>query len=132
MNAYATLKILEPIVVDFRGSMWDCRPRMLWQKLFDFYRESGCTLEHLDNLLIDFGNCQELFDKKLLHPNEGVTVHFIFGCNVRDFMTTWVERERWWVDHDPKQTIEFLSYDRCLICSVNSNEAKLIPVIVEN
>lgn len=110
--------------------MWDCRPRMLWQKLFDFYREQGCKLEHLDNLLIDFVNCQKLFDEELLNLNEKTTVHFIFGCDPGYSNTTWIPQKHWKTD-DVRILMTYANYDRYLVCSVNCNRAKLIPVIVE-
>ena len=120
---------LDPFILDFRGSMWDCRPRMLWQKLFDFYRDSGCPLDHMDNILIDLRNCQELFDSDDLGFMKG-TLHFIFGWCPGHFMTTWIPRQSWLSD-DPKLTIRYSNFDRYLVCSVNDSRAKLIPIIME-
>jgi len=122
-----TLEVLPAITLDFRGSMWDCRPRMLWQKLFDFYRESGCELGHLDNLLIDYENCKKLFDTPHVYYKKGTT-HFIFGCESKQFMTTWISQTSWIYD-SPKHTMLLSNYDSHLVCSVNADQAKLIPVI---
>lgn len=124
------MKTLETYEIDFRGSMWESRPSMLWQQLFDFYRYSGCDLENLSNLLIDFRNCQELFDKGLLYPKEKTTIHFIFGCSTGSYMTTWLNRERWIFD-SVKHTMTYSCYDKHLVCSVNADRAKLIPMIEE-
>lgn len=123
----STIVTLDPIKLDFRGLMWDCRPRMLWQKLFDFYRRSKCDLKRLDNLLLDYENCKKLFDEEFIYPQKKA-VHFIFGCESSHFMTTWIPQRSWLYD-SPKHTVLFSNYDNNLVCSINSERAKLIPVI---
>jgi len=44
-------------VVDLRGHMADCWPRLLWQAMFDLYRAAGGNLDRMDNMLIDLKCC---------------------------------------------------------------------------
>ena len=67
----------------FRGSMASCYPRMLWQRLFDIYKEVGCDLAHLDNLLIDYGLVKTIIDE--LKPSSPSV--FIWGCYSKSFQT---------------------------------------------
>lgn len=76
--------------LDFRGSMWDCRSRMLWQVLFDYYREQGCPLERMDNMLCDHTNCVKLSEGFRHEP-----VIFMWGCDSGCFLTWWVESSQW-------------------------------------
>lgn len=44
-------------VMNWHGHLTDCWPRLLWQALFDTYREAGGNLDRMDNLLIDLRCC---------------------------------------------------------------------------
>ena len=73
-------------VVWFDGDMWECRPRKLWQKLFDFYRQNGCPLDNMDNILIDLRSCTRAFEES----RKG-TVRFLWGCDPGYYPTTWTD-----------------------------------------
>lgn len=36
--------------------------RLIWQQLFNFYRSNGCSLEHMDNMLVDYTTIQSLIE----------------------------------------------------------------------
>ena len=69
--------------IAFTGSMPDIRPRMLWQTLFDLYRENNCDINNMDNMLIDYEKCKDVFTK-LITNNE---VKFLWGCAPNSFQT---------------------------------------------
>ncbi len=54
-----------PIAIDLLTHIAQCYPRILWQQLFNAYRDAGCSLTHMDNLLIDLATCQDVFTKYL-------------------------------------------------------------------
>lgn len=71
-------------ILDFRGSMYECRSRVLWQALFNLYRERGCNLDNLDNLLIDLKNCEKIIE-------EAVDTKKTFHIGMdRTGQTTWI------------------------------------------
>ena len=69
--------------IDLRGAAFDCLPRILWQALFDEYRQNGGSLDNMDNMLIDLRNCEKAF---LEHDGE---LSFLFGFDIGG-STTWV------------------------------------------
>ena len=81
---------VDAFVMRFRGDMWDVRPRRLWQRLFDWYRENGCPLDRMDNVLIDLRNCVDAFDRTVDGP-----VRFLWGCDPGCYQTTWINEESW-------------------------------------
>lgn len=118
------MKIKKEVTVDFRGSMWECRPRMLWQALFDIYRENGGDLSNMDNILIDFRNCRKCFYKRLSHENDSHT--FLWGFH-RKF-TTWINK-RDWLDGNLEATMtirsSFRSSNTYVLCEVTEYNATL-------
>ena len=76
--------------INFRGYLHDVRSRLLWQQLFNFYRENNCPLDHLDNILIDLRNCVEAIDMTYDGP-----VEFLWGCDPGYYHTTWIRQQQW-------------------------------------
>lgn len=66
---------------------FSCKPRMLWQVLFDFYRDVGGRIESMDNMLVDYDQCKRLIDEELGH---GRDFTLAFGCDKGSFFTTLV------------------------------------------
>ena len=102
--------------INFLGSARDCIPRILWQRLFDFYREHGGKIDHMDNMLIDFKSCEQLIDSL-----DGGKKQFLFGMVDGHWMTTWRDMD------DSQMTIEEIKLtnfcDHWLLCTVTSEEA---------
>lgn len=48
-------------------------PRIIWQQLFDKYRQNGGDLSNMDNMLIDYTNIVDLYN---IGPNS-----FVWGFN---------------------------------------------------
>lgn len=113
----------DPMKVSFHGRLWDVRPRILWQSLFDFYRQQGCHLDHLDNMLIDLRNCTEVFDKL----RNSQTVKFLWGCNPGHSETTWIE-ESSFEDYSIEMIVTIAAFDYFVLCEVSGDEAKLTEV----
>lgn len=109
--------------IDFRGSLWNVRPRILWQSLFNFYRQQGCPLDHLDNMLIDLRNCTEVFDK--LTNNQ--TVEFLWGCNPGHSETTWIA-ESSFEGYSIEVITTISAFDYFVLCEVSGDEAKFTEV----
>lgn len=105
----------------FSGSPWDTRPRILWQELFNAYREFECDLSNLDNLLIDFENCKNLFDELNGDTERAV---FLWGCYKGSFPTTWIPDKKW-LDSGLSfgEFLHFQTYDHYLLCTVTSEQA---------
>ena len=103
--------------IEFRGSMRDCIPRILWQRLFDFYREHGGKIDHMDNMLIYYQNCLKLADS-IGFDGE---FRFLFGMVDGHWMTTWRDMD------ESQMTVEEIKlttcYDHWLLCTVTSEEA---------
>ena len=108
----------EQFVVNFRGSMRDVRARMLWQRLFDFYREQGCPLDHMDNMLIDLRNCVEAMDGL-----GGGSTRFLWGCTPGHCMTTW-QPDGAWINGDVELTCEWANGDWFVLCELSEDEAR--------
>lgn len=106
-----------PIVMQFRGDMWDVRPRRLWQQLFDFYRENGCPLDRMDNMLIDLRNCVEAFD--MAHDG---TLRFLWGCDPGYYNTTWINEESW-KDVGIDMCMSFSSFEWFVLCDLTADKA---------
>lgn len=109
---------VEPIVIRFHGDMWDVRPRRLWQRLFDFYREQGCPLDHMDNMLIDLRNCIEAMDA----THEAASVRFMWGCDPGHYRTTWIN-EQVWVDTGIELCVAISSFEWFVLCELTADEA---------
>lgn len=105
------------IKISFRGDMYSVLPRKVWQILYNIYSEAGCDLTNLDNLLIDYDNCKELFDN--LKKEEEVV--FIFGCSHRTYPTTWISENKFW--DDKQSMIEFNWCDVMYEVKVNEDGA---------
>ena len=103
--------------VNFDGYMYDVRPRLLWQQLFNFYRENNCPLDHLDNMLIDLRNCVQAID--MTHDGP---VEFLWGCDPGYYNTTWINQSNW-ADIGMDQFLSFQSYDWFVHCKLTYNEA---------
>jgi len=100
--------------------MWDVRPRLLWQKLFDFYRGCGCPLNNMDNILIDYRNCQELFNRIA----SGETEQFLFQLEPGHLMTSWLNQSSWFNKDDPTSTVNQQGWDFAVLVTVNEEKAK--------
>ena len=75
-----------------RGYLFQARPRVLWQGLFDFYRDHGGYLGNMDNMLLDYENCKEVFQR----VNRGEPADFVFMFCDGGWHTSWSWREAWW------------------------------------
>ena len=73
------------ITVDFSKSSYDQWYRILWQKLFDLYRENGGSLDCMNDLLIDLKSCDQLCKRVL----GGATPTFFFSFSSGSDMTFW-------------------------------------------
>jgi len=109
--------------VDFHGSMWECRPRILWQALFDCYSANGGRMGHMDNMLIDLKNCQAIFDS----AEQGKRYDFLWGCEPGDYRTTWVESKTW-TGLSVKAFVEFQPYDFFVLCEFTTDAAEFTVV----
>lgn len=58
---------------------------LLWQELFNIYRELGCPCENMSNIIYDYDNCKEVFQKYYT----GGTQQFIFELSREDYYTSW-------------------------------------------
>ena len=105
------------IKLSFHGDMYSILPRKLWQVLYNIYSEASCDLTNLDNLLIDYDNCKDLFNQ-LERGQEAV---FTFGCEPKHWMTTWIPENQFWDDYD--SMIELSNYDVIYKVQVNENGA---------
>ena len=108
----------ERVVVDFRGDMTDVKPRRLWQQLFDFYRANGGRIEMLDNLLIDFENCQQILDRCM----EKGPQQFIWGFDPGNWLTTWVDSHEW-EEGSYHQAMFFRPFSWYVHCELTKEEA---------
>jgi hypothetical protein len=52
--------------------------RMIWQELFNYYREHGGLLEHMDNILIDYQSLIQCFDEPDFHFYNGNKAYWTF------------------------------------------------------
>lgn len=57
----------------------------IWQMLFDFYRDCGCDLTRMHNLIVDLKNIEQAFP---FTPDKPVA--FWFGCSKKWFRTEFV------------------------------------------
>lgn len=106
--------------ISFDGRMWDCRARDLWQGLFDFYRCCGGSLDHMDNLLIDFKNCMGAMDRVA----DGSMVKFLWGAYLNCGFTYWVDEDKW-INSDPVMTNTGCGYDIYVIVELSKDQAVL-------
>lgn len=56
----------------------ESHPVLLWQKLFDRYREEGCSLKTMYSILIDYEHCKKVFEKV---RKSGEPIRFLWGCS---------------------------------------------------
>jgi hypothetical protein len=90
--------------ITFRGNLYSCYPRLLWQALFDLYCANGCAMENMDNMLIDYDTI-----KREVFPETGkVTREFIWGCTPTCWYTEWFARRHWCCD-SPRLTARLAS-----------------------
>jgi len=110
-------------IISLRGSDHNCFPRILWQQLFNFYREKGGDLNNLDNLLIDHDCCKKLFEEMQF---DGKAV-FIFGCDSNYFTTEFIHAETLMeYKEDLKRAVELFSIcDFHILCEVTAREIKI-------
>lgn len=108
-------------VLQFRGDIWDVRPRRLWQRLFDFYRQNGCPLDRMDNMLIDLRHCVNAFD--LTQHQE--KIRFLWGCYPGNYNTTWISEESW-RDMGIDMCISISSFEWFVLCELTADEAIFI------
>lgn len=104
--------------VSFVSRMWDCRARDLWQALFDFYRFSGGSLDHMDNLLIDLSYCVKAMDMVV----NGGSIKFLWGAYLRHGCTYWVF-EKDWVKADPIMTNSYRGSDIYAMVDLSKDQA---------
>jgi hypothetical protein len=95
------------------GNMWECRPRILWQAIFDQYIVDGGNLKCMDNLLIDYDNCKKVFDA--CEVNET----FLIGMCLKSGNTTWIEEKSFWPNLQDQ--IDFLWCDTVLLINVTND-----------
>lgn len=121
------LEELTAIKIDFRGSMTGCWPRMLWQELFNLYRKHGGDLTNMDNMLIDYELCKELFDaiwhREVLVENPTREVLWSFASIGS---TEWTLKKNWCGDIQVMK--EVLSYENIYHIQVHKNEVIITPV----
>jgi hypothetical protein len=110
----------ESFIVDFSTHMWSVRPRVLWQKLFDLYRDNGCPLEHMDNILIDFQYCLEAFNEML----DKDAINFLWGLYPGHYQTTWV-KEKSWSEIGVDDFVSMSNFDFFVLCQLTKEKAVL-------
>lgn len=108
----------EPI--DFHGCMHGVQARKLWQRLFDFYREKGCPLGNLDNLLVDYQNCVKVFDS--LSGEEMATECFMWVCDPSSYRTQWAPHSHFAV-MSPRQQAARQDEEFAVWCEVSYDKA---------
>lgn len=103
--------------VSLRGYLQDVKPRVLWQSLFNLYRELGCPLDRMDNILLDLENCQRAVNMASDKP-----LAFIWSCEPGDYRTLW--RYEWeWSIADPTQYAMTLVEAWVVLCKLTGHEA---------
>jgi len=116
------------VKLDFRRSMHCVRARMLWQALFNLYREHGAPLERMDNMLIDLRNCYTLFDRLAYRTYE----EFMWGCCSKHFVTTWIEPEAGtWTDEQAAFVAAFSHVDHYYHVKITYDEATITKISPE-
>lgn len=103
--------------IDLSYRMYECIPRVIWQQLFNFYRENCGDLGNLDNLLIDYENCKKFFDQCV---DREKPITFIFGMCEKSGNTTWIEEEYFWEDIQVR--IAASSFDHHILCTITQKE----------
>lgn len=84
----ALLPVGESFTVDLRYRHFTVMPRLIWQKLFDIYRDAGGYLENMDNILVDYDSCRralEICD---------TCSDFLFEMCKDDYQTRWTEYQK--------------------------------------
>lgn len=109
---------VESKTISFHGSMWDCRARMLWQQLFDYYREHGGDLNHMDNMLIDFETCKKAFEQQSYNP----VTRFVWGCCENHWVTYWYDLAGY-TDADKDILVRGSPCDFLVHCELTSDRA---------
>jgi len=116
--------LLQGFVRAFRGHHWESKPLELWQHLFDFYREKGCPLDRMSNMLIDLRNCTDACQRAY----DG-TVQFLWGINPGNYETTWINEDQWFgLSLETVATLK--GFDWYVLCELTKDEARfsLLPM----
>ncbi len=93
------------------GCLYSTWPRLLWQGLFNRYREHG-DLANMDNMLLDYDNCQAFFNDAV--GDEGA---FLWGIYDGHYSTTWIPSSAWW-GGDPFNNAQLCDHDHLYIVAV--------------
>ena len=64
------------IVIDLNSVDIGVWPKLIWQKMFDIYRKNGCTLNYMNDLLVDYDNI-----KKMVMELKDFNIVWGFSCN---------------------------------------------------
>lgn len=107
--------------ITFRGYMFDCRHRLLWQALFDIYRQHSGDLSNMDNLLIDLENCNCVVHDVM---ELGKPRRFVWGMDVGGYQTAWID-EADFHNGDTLLTAQACARDLTVIATVSKHEASL-------
>ena len=108
--------------IDLRGRSFDCLSRILWQALFDEYRNNGGSLDNMDNMLIDLRNCEKVF---LEQDGE---VSFVFGFEFDK--TTWIY-DKTFTREKYLQWVTWSFYDNLLFVRVFDDTIEIETLNVE-
>lgn len=105
------------MIIDLRFNVVECIPRLIWQQLFNFYRNNGGNLDRLDNLLIDYENCKKYFDDILFKKDK---IKFILAIHLKTGSTSWIEEKSFWPNI--KDIKEAMFYDHYLLCTITRDK----------
>jgi len=104
--------------LNFRGIKETCLPRMLWQRLFNFYQRRGDNSD-LDSLLIDYDNCKGVIHSVYNLGAESLT--FLWGFHYDDSITYW-KYENMWGGNSPQLLAEIEDVDWAVVVTVTKNK----------
>lgn len=95
--------------ISLHGNMWSVNPSVLWQQLFNLYRDGG-NLDFMQNMLIDYENCKQVFDQ----VNKDKNIVFIFGFDCGKIIpnTMWLWEKDFWKDQLNLQ-LQYHEMDNC-------------------
>jgi len=108
------------MLVDFSNHLAGCWPRLLWQMLFNLYQDNGGDLSQLDNLLIDYDRCKEVF------ATPDPVVEILWSFSEETGYTTWHTREKWDAE-DLELAVSTLAYGYVFLIKFDCRKA-----IIEN
>lgn len=79
------LKVGEEKTIDLQNESTERFPYLLWQELFNIYHELECPYGNMSNIILDYDNCKEAFQKYYTCGPQ----KFTFELSKKDYYTSW-------------------------------------------